>query len=135
MAKYDIDYACGHEETKQLYGKISARESYLTWAESRDCPECWRAKQNEEAKKVNEEKGLPALVGSEKQVAWAESIRAKAMPSLDELTEAVAKLDDSSEQVKKAKALLQATISNPQAKFWIDNRNQSYNRTWLLSAI
>ena len=45
MAKYTINFACGHGATeKQLYGKTSERERYIEWAEQNlVCQECYKA--------------------------------------------------------------------------------------------
>lgn len=50
MAKYDIDYACGHGSyTEQLYGKGSDRESRIAWLKANKvCPECYKAKKQAE---------------------------------------------------------------------------------------
>lgn len=52
MAKYNINYACGHGSIeKQLYGKDSERRNYIAWAESNMvCPDCYKAKKLEEDK-------------------------------------------------------------------------------------
>lgn len=94
MAKYDIEYKCGHIETEQLYGKTSERERYVEWAkDNKLCPECYReAKelhQKEESLKAataNSEAGLPPLTGTEKQIAWAETIRAERIKEIDAAT-------------------------------------------------
>lgn len=46
MAKYDINYACGHGSyTEQLYGKRTERDSKIAWLESNKvCPDCYKAK-------------------------------------------------------------------------------------------
>lgn len=74
--KYEIKHSCGHVETVQLIGKGSDRERRIAWLESQPCPECRRAAEAEHAQKVAEEYALPDLVGSEKQIAWANKIRA-----------------------------------------------------------
>ena len=51
MAQYKINYACGHEEIVQLYGKISEREYRISRMEKQLCPECWKKQQAEKAKK------------------------------------------------------------------------------------
>lgn len=45
MAQYSIRFSCGHgSTTKNLTGKISEREKYVTWAEANMvCPECFKA--------------------------------------------------------------------------------------------
>lgn len=66
MAKYQINYACGHGSTeKQLYGKTSERDSYIEWAEQNMvCPDCYKAKKRADdaaAKKMAKICLVPAL--------------------------------------------------------------------------
>ena len=42
MAKYLITYKCGHEVERQLFGKISDRENYISWTQEQLCPACQR---------------------------------------------------------------------------------------------
>lgn len=46
MAKYDINYACGHGiYTEQLYGKHTERDNKIAWLEANKvCPDCYKAK-------------------------------------------------------------------------------------------
>ena len=83
MAKYDVRFSCGHVAMTCLYGKEVDRQRKIAWyKENGLCPECYR-KQQEEEKKAEAEKaaaeaasfGLPELVGSPKQIAWADKIR------------------------------------------------------------
>ena len=85
MAKYNIVYGCGHTVTKELSGKIEDRESYIKWASTQDCPECKKAKYNEECRIKAEENNLPALSGSEKQIVWAIAIRQTFLTNLQSL--------------------------------------------------
>lgn len=82
MAKYDITYACGHEGTVNLVGKIKERERYIEWVEAHKlCPQCYAEKRQKDHDEENrraaeaEAMGLPALTGTPKQVAWATTIR------------------------------------------------------------
>ena len=104
MAKYDVRFSCGHTVTVQLYGKESDRQRTIEWYKNYGlCPECYKKKiaeekqaaadeANAEAKKM----GLPDLKGSEKQVAWANTIRGSIMKEVNE------DLDRSYRQLKKA---------------------------------
>lgn len=83
MAKYDVRFSCGHVATICLYGKEADRQRKIAWYEENGlCPDCYR-KQQEEEKKAAAEKaaaeasslGLPELIGSPKQIAWADKIR------------------------------------------------------------
>lgn len=92
MAWYDVTYKCGHTCRKQLYGTYKSRENYIEWAkESRLCPECedkLRAdnirKENETAAQLAADNGYIELQGSPKQVAWANSIRARLVMCIDD---------------------------------------------------
>jgi hypothetical protein len=82
MAKYSVDHTCGHTETHQLVGPHKERDRKIAWLETTLCSECWRAEQERQraeasakAAEANQSAGLPDLTGSEKQIAWAESIR------------------------------------------------------------
>ena len=86
MAKYLITYKCGHEVERQLFGKISDRENYISWTQEQLCPACQRKIHHDEVacqrKTYHDEaladaaaKGYPKLEGSEKQVAWAMDLR------------------------------------------------------------
>lgn len=73
MAKYTVTYKCGCTKEIQLFGKLSDREKRIAWLETQECPECSRKEETERAKSLAG--SLPALEGSEKQIAWAMSIR------------------------------------------------------------
>lgn len=86
MAKYQVTRSCGHEETVQLTGPHKAREYRLTKEAERLCGECFaeaRRSNNAAAAAAAQEKDLPVLTGSPKQVAWAESIRQNAIAHMD----------------------------------------------------
>ena len=80
MAKYTIQHRCGHEEEVKLFGKEKERQWKIGKMEEEDCLEC----QNKQAAEENAEEGLPALEGSDKQVAWAETIRARFLRRIEE---------------------------------------------------
>lgn len=79
MAKYEVTYSCGHTDTVQIYGKNEERERELKWMENSLCPECYKKWKREDNKqKVQEILGdieLPLLTGTDKQIAYAESLR------------------------------------------------------------
>lgn len=84
MAWYEVEYFCGHEDRIQIYGKLSNREWIKKAEERKLCPDCWKAekereieKENEEAARVAKEIGLPELLGTPKQIAWATTLRQK----------------------------------------------------------
>lgn len=78
MAWHEGVYACGHPGRVQIYGPVKDRD----WKEKKEfsklCPECWKkklAEENQKAVETAKEMGLPELEGTQKQVAWANSIR------------------------------------------------------------
>ena len=138
MAKYDVKFSCGHVETIQLYGKESDRQRKIAWLEEHgECSACYKARIAAEraadtaaaADKAAEE-NLPTLTGSEKQVNWALSIRAKKFADLEKM---LANMTTADEQLRRQNQIaLQATknvlASKTDSKFWIDNRNVAANR-------
>lgn len=87
MAKYTITYDCGCTREVQLFGAHDARERRIKWLETQTCPDCQHEAENAHAEKAKEARGLADLTGSEKQVAWANSIREAAYECLDTLYE------------------------------------------------
>ncbi|MFA5922345.1 MAG: hypothetical protein WC856_13800 [Methylococcaceae bacterium] len=88
MAKYQITHSCGHTETVALFGKSKDRDWQIEKLEGKICPECWHEQQIEADKKAAEQNavsGLPELTGSEKQILWAEKIRADKLALLETL--------------------------------------------------
>lgn len=75
MAKYDVTHTCGHTVEIEQFGPEQARREARAQMRQHPCLAC----RNAEAAAANAEAGLPALTGSPKQIAWAESIRAKAV--------------------------------------------------------
>lgn len=138
MAKYDVTFGCGHTETVQLYGKESDRKRKIAWLEEHgECSACYKARIAAEraadtaaaADKAAEE-NLPTLTGTEKQVNWALSIRAKKFADLEKM---LANMTTTDEQLRRQNQIaLQATknvlASKTDSKFWIDNRNVDARR-------
>lgn len=82
MSKYNITYKCGHTATINICGPTKDRDRKAAWYAEQDCPECRRAKENADAAAKAEAADRPELAGSEKQVAWANTIREKAIDSI-----------------------------------------------------
>ena len=155
MAKYQVECpVCEEAHTVQLYGKNSDREYKLeNWDWT--CDECAAKalaikseKESREAAEANAEAALPDLVGSEKQVAWAETIRAKILDGVKvrsekEYKEAIARLEKAG-QVEEAETqaekegfksirhawecqneAISRVINNSSAHWWIENRSKS----------
>lgn len=122
MAWYYGTYSCGHEGRVNVIGKMSERQWKIDRHFEGVCEDCRNREQEENNKKsleISKEYEFPELYGTEKQIAWANTIR------LD-----FYKLCDSHDIV------IDNIINNElESKFWIDNRNcldlefvEKYNR-------
>ncbi len=114
--KYEITRTCGHIETIEVFGTNvhGERDRKVAYEESRCCRECYLAAKAAEAAEAS--KGLPELTGSEKQVAWAMSIRVEMLNGLKDLEARFAGQADFD-------AAMDALRNKTEAKFWIDNRS------------
>ena len=82
MAKYEGTYACGHDGVVNVIGKMRDRQRKIDYAFSHLCPKCAKkerekqiAEENKNSEVLSKEYEFPELAGSEKQVAWANTIR------------------------------------------------------------
>ncbi|MDD4422527.1 MAG: hypothetical protein PHD46_05785, partial [Eubacteriales bacterium] len=146
MAKYDVTYSCGHDGVVSIFGPGKDREWKLRYEEEKLCPDCYKKhleqeqiRQNEASAKVNQEAGLPSLSGSEKQIAWAETIRANLLREIEKVTQSADRLSDPEEYFKRVgfsrEVLAEATESIKQrtsASWWIDNRNATTRELYKL---
>jgi hypothetical protein len=129
MAKCNVTHACGHTSEHNLFGPYKERDRRAQWLAGQDCPTC-EAERREAAKRAAnaaatqaaQEAGLPELLGSEKQIAWAESIRLKALGEAQEAIEKNANTPERRAQVAPLMAQLKGENS---AAWWIDNRSKS----------
>lgn len=144
MAKYEGTYSCGHEGVVDVIGPQKDRKWKVERYFSGLCPECYKKEQQrkiEEDRKIALEKTaemeLPALTGTEKQIAWANTIR---ISSIESFTK---KIDDdkhlrlycsnSDERIPRVtKEELTDLIDYiakeyTSAKFWIESRTSFDN--------
>ena len=124
MAKHDVECpVCSTSYTVQLYGPGRDREyklEHYDWT-CADCKEKARQEENQKAAQANAESGLPQLTGSEKQIAWAETIRKQKIATLDEaMTHRGLSHSLDLDRFNAAVATLKRTAS---ARWWIDNRD------------
>lgn len=139
---YKIECSCGHVEKFNLYGKKEKRDWIAEKKEYELCSECKKQefldkfeKEKLEAANKAKELELPMLEGTEKQIAWAETIRQKWIGFIENKIIYVAKdietyiLEDEEKSYynyKKADntelitLLVERFIS---AKYYIDNRD------------
>ncbi|RYF12951.1 MAG: hypothetical protein EOO77_16560 [Oxalobacteraceae bacterium] len=84
-----ITHACGHVQAHHLVGYASQQERKARWLPTTDCRSCYiagkRAEQTEAALRNDAAIAhveLPALAGSDRQIAWATTIRAGCLASM-----------------------------------------------------
>lgn len=140
MAKYQVEHSCGCTETHELFGKHVERERKIEWMQDQSCTEC---RKMEFAKKCTEENAaaaeansdLVALVGSEKQVAWAESIRAKYLSDAESLMSGLVPSTDLEKSLfDQLSELLSDHKEKSFASWWIDNRSSSFREVAMSAA-
>ena len=128
-----ITHTCGHTETVQMYGTSKERDSKAAWLSSKPCQECQRKAQQTAAAESAQAQGLPALVGSDKQVAWATTIRAELLCKVAQMRsefEATGRKQNVTEDVMTAQmgqfdALVTKLTAQTAAAWWIDRRSNS----------
>jgi hypothetical protein len=81
MARYTVECdSCSKEMDFNTFGGNSRDRQWRADHWSHECDECKETRikaENEKNAQKNREEGLPLLVGSEKQISWAETIRGK----------------------------------------------------------
>lgn len=136
MAKYHITHTCGHTCTHNIVGPERDRARKADWLRDRPCIECAkaetaaaRAEEAASATVANAATGLVALIGSDKQVAWAETIRATAHAAVT--AAAAGKTIDPA-----VASALNSLWAQDAARFWIDHRDLGDSgRSWAVLAI
>ncbi len=122
MAKYMVIHSCSHSEQVELYGKEAERERKITWLQREPCSACNRSEQVARASAQAAELGLAALIGSEKQIAWAATIRQE---FVNEFERRFAQAQGSPEEAVRARTTFMAIINRrSDARFWIDHRSE-----------
>lgn len=126
MAQYNIRHTCGHEETVQIYGTNvhGERQRKAEWLVSKPCRDCERKAMREENLT-----GAAELTSSDKQVSWANDLRAKA---IGDIKAKLAKLDTQyiaapqewkDAQRNAGEATIAAMLAETNAKAIIDHRD------------
>lgn len=138
MAKYDVKFSCGHEETIVLFGKETERKRKIEWFERNGiCSKCYKECLDEEANYIKEEcnaYGLTITIGTEKQIKVAYKIALKYFKNYDNavirMGDAIAKCQGQNpEKAQKMQKSLdegilagQLALLKINAKFWLDNQ-------------
>lgn len=113
-----ITHACGHEQVHYLQGFASQQDRKARWLQTTRCRTCFiadkQAEQTAAAACANTAIAyldLPALAGSDRQIAWAATIRAQRLAAII----ATPAADDADG--------LRACCLITDAKWWIDHRD------------
>lgn len=139
MAKYTVTFGgCGHTDTIELFGPHKERERKIAWLEREGiCPNCYRAEKEAEkaearakaaaeAEAIESALNLPKLKGSEKQVAWAKTIRTEILKKFDETLEKYATRFENHPNGAEVKKMLEDAkekiMEETSASWFIDNR-------------
>ena len=117
----EVEHVCGHKEKHDFTGDRNAVLEKIERESLRPCLACKVA----HSRNSSVEKGLPALTGSHKQVAWAENIRNKYIVLYKEVKDkyekapAHAKIKYQLIMLKLIKSLKEEAA----ASFWIEHRD------------
>ena len=129
MAWYYGTYSCGHDGRVNIIGPTKLRQ----WIADRKfeglCPDCYgkylqeqREKSNAEAAEKAKEMELPELKGTEKQVAWANTLRQK---MIDAVEEKLKYIEERHGNPELANGILNFILTNKtNASWYIDNRHE-----------
>lgn len=129
MSTETLTYRCGHAESVQLYCAPADREKRIAAAARGACAQCRVGI----AKMQAELMGLPALTGSDKQIAWASDVRLKLLAGIPEAAEKLATVGVASppemreafaDQVAATRAAIATIRAAPSAKLWIEQRER-----------
>lgn len=121
MGYFSGTYACGHEGKVQIYGPSKDREWKAEREFSQLCRACYIAQQQKIAQENAQALNLPALQGSEKQVAWAMQLR-------DRLLTAYNKETIPAQSASAMRYVINhMTRKQTDASWWIDRRDNVGN--------
>lgn len=139
-----VRHACEHTMLHPFYGdddfswgertqQLAAAPCRLCAAEERRAEQAQRAV---EARLAAQARGLPPLEGSERQVAWAETIRGNAFGAVDKVHKWMERVDVQAEEedpdywmsvkqgIRRSVEFLEGQV---EAKWWIDHRQGIFN--------
>lgn len=143
MAWYYGTYSCGHEGRVNIIGPTKDRQWKADSYFNSLCSDCYALKKQEEVERIITERDLPELSGTEKQVAWANTLRVKLVQKIERMQEEqynYTRLELQSSGYEKADVLENLAyqdvkevldfilVNRTEAKYYIDNRDESIFR-------
>jgi hypothetical protein len=141
MSQYTIDFSCNHTETRNIIGKEKDRQGKADWMARGVCSDCYKQQLAAERQKEQSTQMATAaqfvlaeLEGSEKQITWAEKIRAKMIVEIQNLKVKEINRFQSEKADKIQQAIFQLNLivvgeaikaigSKTKSTWFIDNRN------------
>lgn len=130
MAKYSVKFACGHVAEVELYGpEVERMKKIRNMRQCGLCPDCYKQSKLDEIESLEMELDLPVLIGSEKQIQWARSLRKEYLSNFfrwfNEIVERNSKHGhDTSYDLKMIEKFKIWLRTKHTAKFWIDLQNK-----------
>lgn len=77
-------FSCGHKGIVMVHGNSKQKAEMVEWKSANMvCPECYKEEKEREKKEKINTMNAPELEGSEKQIAWANSIRNEFILAMD----------------------------------------------------
>ena len=132
--KFYGTYSCGHDGAIQIYGPTKDREWKVKYEFDRLCPKCRELEkqkcideENKNAMDASIQMGLPMLTGTERQIAWATTIRYEHIKTVRRALEKYKKdkvvFVFGSVTTEQWKAIFDDLVNDEtESKFWIENR-------------
>ncbi len=121
MSTYNITHSCGHQAEIRIFGTMADRQRKADFVATQSCSACARQARAVSATAADAEMGaaevaqaLPAMTGSEKQIAWARRLRLEAI-------EALAALEQAAPFTSQIEELVTRMLARTEAKWWIDH--------------
>ena len=123
-----ITHTCGHQAAHELPRDEPVRREREALLQSRPCGTCWQEQRARSRDARNEAWHLSALEGSPDDIAWAESIRAKALERNREYHGQLLAEEPFAENpalhdlvLATADAALEALREKTNAQWWVQN--------------
>jgi nucleotide-binding universal stress UspA family protein len=124
--KYDVTFACGHVGEVTLYGPGRDRERKLQWLSTCKCKDCEEADRQARILKETQDRELPDLIGTPKQIDWASSIRINQIQALEKWSDFLAgKVEKAEDRISKYRETADAEKLERALKS-LDGRRQDF---------
>lgn len=139
MAKYTINFHCGHTAEMYIEGSTKDKERRIAYLEKYGvCPACYKKEQEEKREKAAKSAhewamqcNLPELTGTEKQIKWGETLRQEILIGIIAECKLMLKSSKNKEEylelANKFKTMLKWMRDQEEAKFWIESRDYLVN--------